>query len=409
MSITTKRISFIGSTGETLSAKLDLPLGKVKAYALFAHCFTCSKDINSTTRISRELAQQSIAVLRFDFTGLGASKGDFAGTNFSSNISDLLAAADYLRENYQAPQIIIGHSLGGAAAISSAAKIPEANAVITIGAPADAGHVTHNFGDKIAEIKFNGEAEVNLAGRNFSIQQQFIDDLTKTSVRDRVSKLKKALLILHSPVDETVGIENAQEIFIAARHPKSFISLDRADHLLSKPEDAKFAATMIASWSERYLELPETATQAEAHDGVTVTETGNGKFHNIAIAGPHHLVADEPASVGGTNLGPTPYDYLAIALGACTNMTMRMYADFKKLEVGKISVEVTHKKIHAEDCMECSDDERSSGGKIDRFERHITIEGLDDAALQKKLLTIADKCPVHKTLGHGAKVVTRYG
>ncbi len=408
MSFITKRITFTGSTGQTLSAKLDLPAQPIKAYALFAHCFTCSKDINSTTRIAAQLAQRSIAVLRFDFTGLGASEGEFADTNFSSNIEDLLAAAEFLRNNYQAPQIVIGHSLGGAAAISAAAQIPETKAVITIGAPADAAHVAQNFGEKIAEIKFNGEAEVKLAGRTFSIQRQFLEDLEKTSVTARAATLRKALLILHSPVDQTVGIENAQEIFIAARHPKSFISLDKADHLLSKPQDASFAAAIIASWSERYIDVADPMPDIDNRTGVTIAETGNAKFHNIAFARGHRIIADEPASMGGTDLGPTPYDFLAIALGACTNMTMRMYADFKKIDVGKISVHVDHKKVHAADCVECTDETRSGPGKIDRFERHIRIEGLSDPALKKKLLVIADKCPVHRTLEHVSKVVTTY-
>ncbi len=404
----TKRVTFTGSDGNELSAKLDLPDATPKAYAIFAHCFTCSKDINATTRIAKELAGQSIAVLRFDFSGLGAREGEFAATNFSSNIEDLLAAADYLRENYAAPQVIIGHSLGGAAAISAAAKIPEATAIVTIGAPADISHVTANFGDKIAEIQFEGEAEVKLAGREFSIRKQFLDDLKKTSVKERAKNLKKALLILHSPVDTTVGIANAQEIFIAARHPKSFVSLDKADHLLSKREDASFAGTMIAAWSSRYIVSEQTAEEEAHSTGVSVVETGKGKFHNIAHAGSHSIVADEPKSIGGLDEGPTPYDFLSIALGACTNMTMRMYADFKKIDVGKISVQVDHKKIHAKDCMDCSEEKRQGGGKIDVFERVINIEGLDDPDLQKKLLIIADKCPVHRTLEHSAKVLTHY-
>lgn len=408
MDVITKRVDFTGDSGIKLSAKLDMPAGPIKAFALFAHCFTCTKDINATKRISAELARQSIAVMRFDFAGLGASEGDFAATNFSSNIDDLLAAAQFLRTNYQAPQIIIGHSLGGAAAISSAAAIPEAKAVVTIGAPADAGHVVHNFGDKIAEIKFAGEAEVDLAGRTFSIRQQFLDDLKKTSVTERAAKLKRALLILHSPIDATVGIENAQEIFIAARHPKSFVSLDNADHLMSKPKDATFAASVIATWSSRYLDTVVPVEAPMVMNGVQVVETGKGKFHNIATAGRHQVIADEPRSVGGMDTGPTPYDFLSIALGACTNMTMRMYADFKKLDVGKISVHVEHNKIHAKDCMDCTDDERSSGARIDKFERTIKIEGLDDPDLRQKMLEIADKCPVHRTLGHGAKIETNY-
>ena len=408
MSTITKNITFTGASGDTLSAKLDLPTGKIKAYALFAHCFTCSKDINSTKRIATELANQSIAVLRFDFTGLGASGGDFAATNFSSNIEDLLAAADFLRTNYQAPQIIIGHSLGGAAAISAAGAIAEIKSVVTIGAPADAEHVTHNFGDKIAEIKFAGEAEVNLAGRTFSIRQQFLDDVKKISVTERVAKLKKALLILHSPLDKTVGIENAQEIFIAARHPKSFISLDNADHLLSKPQDASFVATMIANWSSRYLLIDDNDADVLSAQDIVVTESGTGKFHNIAHSGIHQIIADEPVSVGGFDGGPAPYDFLAIALGACTNMTMRMYADFKKLKIGKISVRVVQNKIHAADCAQCTDEEQSSNSKIDYFQRHIHIEGLEDEDLRGKMLSIANKCPVHRTLEHGAKVVTEY-
>ena len=407
MSSSTKRIEFIGSNGAILSAKLDLPAGAVRTYALFAHCFTCSKDINATRRIAAQLANQSIAVLRFDFAGLGNSEGEFAATNFSSNIEDLLAAANFLRENYEAPQIIIGHSLGGAAAISSAAAIPEATAVVTIGAPSDAAHVAHNFDAKIAEIKYAGEAEVNLAGRIFSIRQQFLDDLKKTSVKERAKNLKKALLVLHSPTDATVGIENAQEIFIAARHPKSFVALDNADHLLSRPADASFAATMIAAWSSRYLQEKDEPETVQYQEGVSVVETGKGKFHNLAIAGNHQVIADEPLSVGGTDAGPTPYDFLSIALGACTNMTMRMYAEFKKMDVGKISVQVNHSKVHAQDCLECTQDERSKGGKIDRFERLIYIDGLNDEKLQEKLLAIADKCPVHRTLGHSAKVVTK--
>ncbi len=408
MDTITKRVEFTGSDGNRISAKLDLPVGGIKAYALFAHCFTCSKDINATKRIAIELAKRSIAVLRFDFAGIGASEGEFAATNFSSNIEDLLAAAGYLRDNYQAPQIIIGHSLGGAAAISAAAGIPEVNAVVTIGAPANAEHVVQNFGDKIAEIKFVGDAEVTLAGRNFSIRKQFLDDLKKVSVTERVKNLKKALLILHSPTDATVGIENAQELFIAARHPKSFISLDNSDHLLSGSHDANFAASIIAAWSSRYLKSEEDLDDSQRQNGVTVAETGKGKFNNLATAGKHRLLADEPKSVGGNDQGPTPYDFLSIALGACTNMTMRMYADFKKLDVGKISVHVEHNKIHAKDCLECTGEERASGGKIDRFERRIHIEGLDDPQLRAKLLTIADKCPVHRTLEHGAKVVTSY-
>lgn len=406
MNSTTQRVDFEGSHGAKLSARLDLPLGAIKSYAIFAHCFTCSKDLHATKRISAELSRKGIAVLRFDFTGLGNSKGDFASTNFSSNCEDLIIAANYLRQNFEAPSLLIGHSLGGAAVLSIAAEISEVKAVATIGAPSDAKHVVHNFGVKIDEIQNAGEAIVSLGGREFSIRKQFLDDLEANDVLEKVAGLKKPLLILHSPIDQTVGIENATQVFVAAKHPKSFISLDNADHLVTRESDADFVASMISAWAIRYISNDTQAEDKETSNDVTVSETGLGKFQNTIIAGQHHLLGDEPKSVGGLDSGPSPYDYLAAALGTCTSMTMRMYADFKKIEVGKISVAVSHKKIHAKDCLECTEDERVDGGKIDVFERKIEVDGLDDQDLVEKLLEIADKCPVHKTLEKGAKVKT---
>ena len=408
MNTTTQRIDFDGSQGAKLSARLDLPAGAIKAYAIFAHCFTCSKDLHATKRISSELAAQGIAVLRFDFTGLGNSKGDFSSTNFSSNREDLIIAANHLRDNFEAPNLLIGHSLGGAAVLSIASEIPEVTAVATIGAPSEASHVVHNFGVKIDEIKNTGEATVSLGGRNFSIRKQFLDDLKANDVLEKVTKLKKPLLVLHSPVDQTVGVENATQIFVAAKHPKSFVSLDNADHLVSNERDADFVASVITAWAGRYISQDAIPEQSDASDEIIVSETGLGKFQNTILAGNHYLIGDEPKSVGGLDSGPSPYDYLASALGTCTSMTMRMYADFKKLDIGKISVAVSHKKIHAKDCMECTDDERAKGGKIDVFERKIAVEGLNDDELSAKLLQIADKCPVHKTLEKGAKVETHY-
>lgn len=408
MTATIERVDFEGALGAKLSARLDLPAGKIRAHAIFAHCFTCSKDLNATRRISGELARLGIAVLRFDFTGLGSSDGDFASTNFSSNVEDLCIAAQWLRDNYAAPQLLIGHSLGGAAVLAAAASLPEVKAVVTIGAPADASHVVHNFGAKLNEIRETGEAEVSLGGRNFSIRKQFLEDLDHSAVTQRLSTMKKALLVLHSPTDQTVGIENAADIFMAAKHPKSFVSLDGADHLVSREADAVFVANIIASWVERYLPAePHEEMEAE-HGTVIVRETHNGKFQNAVTSGPHRLVADEPHSVGGMDSGPTPYDFLAIGLGACTSMTLRMYADFKKIDIGTVSVEVDHAKIHAADCAECSQEERDNGGRIDRFERRISVTGDIDEATRAKLVEIADKCPVHKTLEHGAKVATRY-
>ena len=402
----TQRISFPGSQGFDLSARLDHPSGPVRAYALFAHCFTCSSQVLAAKYIAGELAKQNIAVLRFDFTGLGSSGGEFANTNFSSNIQDLIAAADYLREHFAAPSLIIGHSLGGAAVLAAAGSIPEVKGVVTIGAPADAEHVIHNFVDEdIEQIKREGEANVSLAGRSFTIQKQFIDDLQASTLEHHIVNLRRDLLILHSPIDQTVGVENASQIFMAAKHPKSFISLDKADHLLSKPADAIYAAGVISSWASRLIPHDQ-AIEHPPIESVIVSETGEGKFQNTVAAGAHLLLADEPLSVGGLDSGPSPYDYLATALGACTSMTIRMYADFKKIDLGLVSVEVKHEKVHAEDCMDCADDQKQRGGKIDRFERHITVEGEVSPELEKKILMIADKCPVHKTIEAGASVVT---
>lgn len=405
---TTQRLDFEGSLGAKLSARLDLPSRPIRAYAIFAHCFTCSKELHATRRISATLSQQGIAVLRFDFTGLGKSGGDFASTNFSSNRQDLIIASDYLREHFDAPSLMIGHSLGGAAVLSVAGEIPEVKAVVTIGAPAEAEHVVHNFGAKLDEIEGNGEAEVSLGGRAFTIRKQFLDDLLSNDVLAKVEKLKKPLLVMHSPIDETVGVNNATRIFVAAKHPKSYVSLDQADHLVSHDRDADFAASIISAWADRYISLPlDDKSETEA-GFVKVTETGEGKFQNLVSVGSHNLLGDEPKSVGGLDSGPSPYDYLASALGTCTSMTMRMYADFKKLDIGKISVEVSHSKIHAKDCLTCTDDEKSEGGKIDVFERRVEIDGLEDETLKAKMLEIADKCPVHKTLEKGAKVETGY-
>ena len=404
---TTQRLDFDGSLGAKLSARLDLPEGPVRAYAIFAHCFTCSKDLHATRRIAAALSDRGIAVLRFDFTGLGKSDGEFASTNFSSNRQDLIIAADYLRDHFEAPGLLIGHSLGGAAVLSVAGEIPEVKAVTTIGAPAEAAHVVHNFGAKIDEISDKGEAEVSLGGRTFSIRKQFLDDLQSNDVLEKVAVLKKPLLVMHSPIDETVGVENATKIFVAAKHPKSFVSLDQADHLVTQDRDADFAASVIAAWAERYI-TDQDASGAEIAEGIVrVKETGAGKFQNLVISGSHKLLGDEPKSVGGLDSGPSPYDYLSAALGTCTSMTLRMYADFKKLELGKITVDVTHSKVHAKDCEICTHEEMEAGGKIDILERKIEVEGLQDDDLKAKVLEIADKCPVHKTLEKGAKVATK--
>ncbi len=406
LNATTLKTSFPGHSGDMLAARLDIPAGPVRATALFAHCFTCSKDLLAAKRIAAELARTGIAVLRFDFTGLGSSKGEFASTNFSSNLQDLLIAADYLRQNYQAPSLIIGHSLGGAAVLAAAADIPEIKAVATIGAPSDVEHVLHNFGSSIEIIESDGRAEVNLAGRSFTIEKQFVEDARAANLKDQVAKLGRPLLVLHSPIDQTVGVENASAIFLAAKHPKSFISLDQADHLLTRAEDADYVASVIAGWADRYLPADKPRID-EPNESVRVTETREGKFQQTVLAGKHRLFADEPESYGGLDSGPSPYDFLSIALGACTGMTLRMYADRKGLELGRISVEVSHAKVHTADCVECSDSQKASGARIDRFERVITIEGGTPEGLDGKLLEIADKCPVHRTLEASSAVATR--
>lgn len=398
-----KRVDILGHSGSKLSASLDLPNGNPRAYAIFAHCFTCSKNFTATRHISASLAEQGIAVLRFDFTGLGSSEGDFASTNFSSNVADLLLAADHLRENYQAPSIMIGHSLGGAATLVAAGSVPEVMAVVTVGAPADANHVTHNFGADLSKIESDGKAEVTLGGRKFTIEKQFLDDLAASSVESHTANLKKPLLVMHSPIDQTVGIENAQDIFLAAKHPKSFVSLDQADHLLSKKQDSIYVANTIAAWSARYL--PEAEVPVIEFDGVLVRETGNGKFQNEVIVGPHKLLADEPASYGGTNTGPTPYEYVAAGLGACTNMTLRLYTQRKGWDIGEFSVVVTHNKVHAQECETCDEETKAKGGKVDVFHRTISVPQDVAPEIADKLLVIADKCPVHRTL-HNKSTVT---
>ena len=405
-----QRGTFTGSDGSVLAAALDLPAGEIRAYALFAHCFTCSKDVLAARRLSSALAGHGIGVLRFDFTGLGQSEGEFANTNFSSNVADLVRAADYLRQTFEAPAILIGHSLGGAAVLAAASEIPEAKAVVTIGAPADVGHVLHNFGTSIDQIRADGDAEVTLAGRRFRIKRQFIDDAEEQKLAEKIATLGKALLVMHAPLDQTVGIDNASQIFAAAKHPKSFVTLDDADHLLSRAEDGNYAAGVISAWVERYVPSRPSAgrDEAQADDGgVVVSETGLGKFQNAVGVGGYNLLADEPASVGGLGSGPSPYDYLSIALGACTSMTLRIYAAHKKLDVGHISIAVDHGKVAAEHCQDCGEAAEGRSGRIDRFVRTIQVEGPVDDALGEKLLEIADKCPVHRTLEATSAIVTR--
>ena len=408
-----QKISFTNQHGQQLGARLDLPVdGEPVAYALFAHCFTCTKNLRAVGNISQALTREGIAVLRFDFTGLGESEGDFADTNFTTNVADLVAASDFLAQEHNAPDILIGHSLGGAAVLQAAAQIPSARAVATVGAPFEPIHVTENFQGALDTIRSEGEAEVLLAGRPFTIKKQFVDDLTATRMTDAIRNLKKALLVIHSPIDQTVGVENAANIFLAAKHPKSYLSLDRADHLLTNEADSRYVGAMIAAWAEKYIDMlqkdAKQPVQVQQTQDDSVVEESNNKvivrtdsgFCTDILANGHSLLADEPEAVGGTNQGPTPYDLLLSALGSCTSITLRMYADRKGWPVESIIVRLTHDKIHARDCAECE----SAAGKVDLIEREIELTGALDDEQRARLLDIADKCPVHKTL-HGEVLV----
>jgi uncharacterized OsmC-like protein/fermentation-respiration switch protein FrsA (DUF1100 family) len=404
--VLTQRFQFQGEGGHQLAAALDLPEGEPVAYALFAHCFTCGKDVLAARRIALALTAKGIAVLRFDFTGLGSSEGDFANSTFSSNVADLVRAANHLRETGKAPAILIGHSLGGAAILAAAGQIPDAKAVVTIAAPSDPAHVTGLFADRIDDIRTHGEVEVSLAGRPFRIKREFLDDIAEHGLMAHVAGLRKALLIMHSPTDDTVGIDNATKIFVAAKHPKSFVSLAGADHLLTNRADALYVADVIAAWAERYLDpaVPKTAADlGEVPRNVVVRETRASKFQQTVTVGPHCLLADEPLAAGGEDTGPGPYDYLLAGLGACTSMTMRLYAERKALPLERVTVTLKHSKIHATDCAECE----TKAGMLDQIDRVIHMDGNLDAEQHKKLMEIADKCPVHRTLESEIHIVTK--
>ena len=396
-----RKIEFPGAGGARLAARLDLP-ARPRAFALFAHCFTCGKDIFAAQRIAERLTRSDIAVLRFDFTGIGSSEGEFANSNFSSNIGDLVAAADYLRREHAAPALLIGHSLCGAAVLAAAPKIPEATAIATIGEPASAAHVAQNFAADLAEIAATGKATVTLAGRQFTITKQFLDDVEGQNLLADLADLKKALLVCHAPRDEVVGIDNASAIFLAARHPKSFVSLDTADHLVRKRSDAIYLADVIAAWASRYLPASEEA-EALPPGLVEVRETRSGHLTQRVRAGRHVLLADEPVAVGGDDAGPGPYDYLLAALGACTSMTMRLYAERKGIAAERFTLRLAHNRIHAADCADCE----SRQGIIGEITRDIAIEGAVSADERARLLAIADRCPVHATLTHEIKIRTR--
>jgi putative redox protein len=400
-----ERVTFTNDRGHRLAGRIDYPLTREPVgFAIYAHCFTCTKNLRAVGRITETLALHGLATLRFDFTGLGDSEGDFPATNFSTNVADLVAAAAFLAEEYEAPEVLIGHSMGGTVVLDAAARIPSARAVVTIAAPASPDHVKRHFADDVDRIERHGEAEVLLAGRPFTIRDQFLADVDRVELETAIRGLRRPLLVLHSPIDNTVGVDNAAAILDLAKHPKSYVSLDDADHLISDDADARYAAEMIATWADRYLsrslishaqhdfvsDAPRSVTTVRIEDGLRAAVISNG----------FPLVADEPESAGGTNTGPTPYDYLLTALGSCTAMTLRMYADRKGWPLGTVTVCLTHRKVHARD----SNVAESANGYIDEIERSLELTGDLDAGQRARLIEIADRCPVHKTL-HGQVVV----
>ncbi|MEX1003019.1 MAG: alpha/beta fold hydrolase [Crocinitomicaceae bacterium] len=388
-----KAIKIPGENGE-LSAYLEVPGdGRIKHYAIFAHCFTCSKDLAIVRNISRTLALSGIAVLRFDFTGLGESEGDFSNSNFSSNVQDLIKAAHFLKENYGVAEILIGHSLGGAASIMAAAQLDEIKALVTIAAPSDPAHVQQLFKENLDEIQEKGEAEVNIGGRPFKLKEQFVNDLLEADLQKVIHQLKKPYLILHSPQDKIVGIENAAQLYQAAFHPKSFISLDGSDHLLSKKQDAVYAAEMISSWLRKYFPREDQKDHLSTEgEQVVVHLCLENQYTTNIYTDDHQLVADEPEDFGGNNLGPSPYELLISSLGACTVMTLKMYAERKKWPLDEVKVFLSYDKKHSEELG------LDSKGKIDHIVRKIELIGNLEEEQRKKLIEIADKCPVHKTL-----------
>jgi putative redox protein len=397
-----EQVWFAGSGGDRLSARLDRPRDEPVAYALFVHCFTCSKEIPAATRIARGLVDRGIGVLRFDFTGLGASEGEFANTNFSSNIDDVVRAADMLRHRYEAPKILVGHSLGGAAALAAAAQVPEAVAVVTIGAPFDLAQLARTLTVAAPALEREEEVSVEIGGRRFPIRRQLIEDVNAQNLTGAISTLGRALLVFHAPQDEIVDIDNARRIFDTAKHPKSFVSLDNADHLLTRGSDAAYVAQVLAAWAGRYLDAPPRERAIASEGVVIVRGSPRGELAQDIRAGGHALIADEPEGVGD-DLGPTPYDLLLASLGACTAMTLRVYARRKGWPLEDVSVRLVHDRVHADDSRDCT----KLPCRIDRIETIVSLAGPLTDEQRHRLVEIAERCPVHRTLMADKQIVTR--
>ncbi len=398
-----QKVTFQNKEGQTLVGRLELPVNRhPHNYVIFAHCFTCNKNLLAVKNIGKSLISNGFGVLRFDFSGLGESEGDFADTNFSGNVDDLIAAADYLTENHKAPTLLIGHSLGGAAVIFAAEKIPTIKALATIGAPSDPTHVEHLLKSGLREIEANGKAVVNLGGRNFTIKKQFLDDLKTKSLPETVKKLRKPILIMHSPQDNTVNIKNAEEIYLAAHHPKSFVSLDDADHLLMNKKDSIYVGEVIAGWAKRYVDITEESTLKTKLQVAASLDAEDG-FTTMMKVGNHYMTADEPLEVGGNDFGPSPYELVSAGLSACTAMTIQMYAKRKGWSIENVEVHTSYGKSHLADCEACE----LPSAKIDTFQREIKLTGTLDEKQTARILQIADKCPVHKTLHNDTQVITK--
>ncbi|MFB6258851.1 MAG: alpha/beta fold hydrolase [Flavobacteriales bacterium] len=397
----TQKLHFRNKDGEELSARLEWPVDKKpRAFALLAHCFTCSKDLKGLGNLSRGLTAEGIAVLRFDFTGLGESEGDFSETHLSSNVDDLVKAGEHLEAHYGPPALLVGHSLGGAAVLMAASRIDNVEAVATVGAPADPEHVTAHFQDDLDTIEREGGAQVKIGGRPFTIKKEFVDDLSSHHPESQLAELRKPVLVMHSPQDRIVGVDNARRIYQAAHHPKSFISLDGADHLLSKQEDSVYAGKMIAAWVTKYLASVPDEWNTEHQ--VAARTTDQSLTTEIA-AGKHRLLADEPEKAGGNDMGPDPYRLLMASLGSCTSLTLHVYAKRKEWDLKEARVHLSHDQVYAED----REDVGAEKGKLDRFTRSIEMEGDLDEDQRKRLLEIADKCPVHRSLHSEIVVDTR--
>lgn len=389
-----KKVEFLNKDGIKLAGKIEFPLTKIpEAYAIFAHVFTGSKNLSSARHISRALTLNGFAVLRFDFAGLGDSDGDFSDTNFTSNVNDILSASKFLEDNYEAPKIIVGHSLGGAASVFAANELDNVQAVATIGTPSEPEHVTHLFNCKMEDIEEKGFAEVEVGGRPFTIRKQFIEDLRSKKMFELVGNLRKAILILHSPQDRVVEIDHAAKIYHAAHHPKSFVTLDHADHMLMNKDDAYYTGNVISSWVKRYISTTDDESKLQTTKQV-VAQLGNTGFTTRIMAGRHGMVADESSQIGGNDFGPSPYELLNASLAACTAMTLQMYARRKKWDLQDVKVHISYGKSYREDCEGCSESER----RLEMFDKHIELVGDLTDEQKNRLLEIAERCPVHRTL-----------